>query len=131
MQPIPKITSCPCGSGQTFADCCGRYLSGERLPDQAEQLMRSRYSAYVREDAAYLLSTWHPETRPKVLNFAEEAKPKWLGLAIKRRAGSDDNHAIVEFVARYKINGRAFRMHETSRFERIDGRWFYRDGELA
>lgn len=131
MQPIPKFSPCPCGSGRAFHECCGLFLSGERLPAQAEQLMRSRYCAYVQEDAAYLLATWHPATRPEVLNFAEEDKPKWLGLTVKRRTAFDDNHAIVEFVARYKINGRGFRMHETSRFERIEGRWYYRDGVLA
>ncbi len=92
--------------------------------------MRSRYTAYVLEREAYLLATWHADTRPTGLNFGEEPRPKWLGLAIKR-TGGDERHAVVEFVARYKVNGRAFRLHETSRFERIDGRWFYRDGELA
>ncbi len=92
--------------------------------------MRSRYSAYVLELEAYLLATWHPDTRPTGLNFGEEPRPKWLGLTIKRASG-DERHAVVEFVARYKVNGRAFRLHETSRFERIEGRWLYRDGELA
>jgi SEC-C motif domain protein len=92
--------------------------------------MRSRYTAYVLELEAYLLATWHAETRPEGVHLAEEPRPKWLGLAIKRTSG-DECHAVVEFVARYKVNGRAFRLHETSRFERIDGCWFYRDGDLA
>jgi SEC-C motif-containing protein len=96
-----------------------------------EALMRSRYTAYVLEDAAYLLATWHPDTRPQALHFDQPPRPKWLGLSIKRRAETDASHGLVEFVARYKIDGRAFRMHETSRFERIEGRWFYRDGEVA
>jgi len=92
--------------------------------------MRSRYSAFVMRDADYLLKTWHPDTRPQTLLLDEEPPPKWLELTIKRTADIDEQHAEVEFVARYKINGRAFRMHETSRFVRIDGRWFYLEGEL-
>ncbi len=92
--------------------------------------MRSRYAAYVLELEAYLLATWHLDTRPESLHFEQEPRPKWLGLSIKRASG-DERHAVVEFVARYKVNGRAFRMHETSRFERIEGCWFYRDGDLA
>ena len=93
--------------------------------------MRSRYTAYVLKDAPYLLATWHPDTRPERLVFDEEAPPQWLGLAIKRHLQIDAHHAEVEFVARYKINGRGFRMQETSRFERIDGHWLYLDGDLA
>ena len=93
--------------------------------------MRSRYSAYVVEDEAYLLATWHPSTRPARLELGQEPRQKWLGLTIKARENHDAEHASVEFVARYKIAGRAFRLHETSRFERIEGRWFYLDGVLA
>jgi SEC-C motif-containing protein len=122
---------CPCDSGLPFQACCQPYLRGDLTAPDAESLMRSRYTAYVLEDTPYLLATWHPATRPAAsLNFNQEARPKWLGLAIKRRTETDAEHALVEFVARYKINGRAFRMHETSRFERIKGRWFYLDGEV-
>lgn len=92
--------------------------------------MRSRYSAYVQEQAEYLLATWHPDTRPASIEFEKNERPCWLGLNIKRAASADAAHAVVEFVARYKINGRAFRMHETSRFEKINGRWYYRDGDV-
>jgi len=102
-----------------------------RAAGTAEALMRSRYTAYVMEDAPYLLASWHPETRPPSLDFEQSPRTQWLGLAIRRHSESDENHAVVEFVARYKINGRGFRMHETSRFERLDGRWYYLDGEVA
>lgn len=92
--------------------------------------MRSRYCAYVLELTDYLLTTWHPTTRPAQLNLAEDPKPKWLGLEIKRHEDQVDDAALVEFVARYKIGGRAHRLHETSRFERVDGRWYYVDGEF-
>jgi SEC-C motif-containing protein len=93
--------------------------------------MRSRYSAYVLENEAYLLATWHPATRPADLELRREPRPKWLGLAIKGAGNEDADHAWVEFVARYKIGGRASRLHETSRFERLDGRWFYLDGKVS
>lgn len=122
---------CPCGSGRSFDACCAPFIRGERLPPDAEALMRSRYSAYVLGVEAYLLATWHPATRPARLDLEAEPRPRWLGLSVKASRELDAEHARVEFVARYKIGGRAFRLHENSRFERIDGRWFYLDGEVA
>ena len=93
--------------------------------------MRSRYTAYtmLRED--YVLATWHVSTRPVQLGLGDDAASKWLGLEVKRHQQQDDTHAIVEFVARYKLGGRAHRLHEVSRFVREDGRWFYVDGEVG
>ena len=119
---------CPCGRGKGYAACCGRYHGGEPAPD-AEALMRSRYSAYVVGDAAYLLATWHPLKRPPELGL--DTACKWLGLEVKRHQPIDGNHATVEFVARFRQAGRGHRLHETSRFERGEaGRWFYVDGDL-
>ena len=92
--------------------------------------MRSRYSAFVLGDAAYLLASWHPDTRPAELDLDAPPATRWLGLKVVAHAPADEAHATVEFVARYKVGGRAHRLHETSRFERIDGRWLYCDGEL-
>lgn len=89
--------------------------------------MRSRYSAYVLGLEEYLLNTWHPNTRPQYLNLSQD-RTQWLGLEVKRFEPDDDN-AIVEFVAKYKINGKAEKLHETSRFKRIATRWFYVDGD--
>jgi SEC-C motif-containing protein len=127
---------CPCGraapNGRLLAcdACCGRYLAdfaGTPAPD-AESLMRSRYTAFVREDAAYLLATWHGTTRPPAVEFQPGAK--WLGLEVRDRRGADESHAEVEFVARHRVAGRAVRLHERSRFVREGGRWFYVDGDL-
>ena len=127
-------TPCPCGrltaKGQLlkFADCCGRWLD-QPAPD-AECLMRSRYSAFVREDAAWLLATWHTTTRPASLDF--DAGTRWLGLQVRAHRVVDDTHAEVEFVARSRPAGPgpAMRLHERSRFVREDGRWYYVDGDL-
>ena len=120
-----KPNPCPCGP-QNYADCCGRYHGGVPAPDAAA-LMRSRYSAYVLRLEDYLLATWHPDTRPTVLDLKAD-NTKWLGLEVKRHVAESEDRATVEFIARYKIGGRAHRLHEISRFVRENGLWFYVDG---
>lgn len=93
--------------------------------------MRSRYSAYVLKLEDYLLQTWHPDTRPSSLDLPTEDQMKWLGLEVKRHEIQDENYALVEFIARYKMNGKAEKLQETSRFLRINDRWLYLDGVLA
>ena len=130
LHPVPD--ACPCGQARSYADCCGRFHAGAPAPD-AEALMRSRYSAYVRQREDYLLDTWHPFTRPTHLGLAQQTPPPtWLGLAVRRHARTGDDRAEVEFVARFRIGGgSAQRLHETSRFLREDGRWYYLDGDFA
>jgi len=122
---------CPCGSGATLAACCGRWHAGPQhlqAPDAAA-LMRSRYSAFVLELGDYLLATWHASTRPAAIDF--EPGLRWLGLQVKRQASTGTDTAVVEFVARSKLGGRAHRLHETSRFVREGGQWFYLDGDIG
>jgi len=124
--------NCPCGSGLPLAQCCGPRLDGTQPAGSAEQLMRSRYCAYVLGNEDYLLQTWHASTRPPQLSLTRQPRPKWLGLRIlgTRRGTGNDDQGEVEFVARYKLDGRARRLHENSRFLKQDGRWFYLSGEL-
>ena len=124
-----KISACSCGSGKAFADCCGRLIEGSEPAATAEALMRSRYTAFALGKTSYLLSTWHPSTRPASLDIDEQPAPKWIGLKVLRHEQQDDSHAIVVFIARYKVNGRAYKMQETSRFVKENGRWFYVDGD--
>jgi SEC-C motif-containing protein len=122
---------CPCGSGLSYDDCCGRWHAGPQhlLAPTAVALMRSRYSAYVLALADYLRDTWHPSTRPaEPLRFGADVK--WLGLEVRRHQQPHADHATVEFVARSKQGGRASRQHETSRFVREHGRWLYLDGDV-
>ena len=93
--------------------------------------MRARYCAYALGDETYLVSTWHRSTRPARLDLVEGATTKWLGLDVRQHAATGENSAIVEFIARFKTGGRAQRLHETSRFVREDGRWYYVDGDAA
>ncbi|MDP2806046.1 MAG: YchJ family metal-binding protein [Gallionellaceae bacterium] len=122
---------CPCGSGKKFTECCAIYLSGKAFAPTAEALMRSRYTAYtlLRED--YLLATWHASKRPATLGLADEQQTKWIGLEVKRHEQQDADHAIVEFVAKYKVNGKAHCLHEVSRFICEAGQWFYVAGDLS
>ena len=133
---LPPAAPCPCGRVDTrnkplpFARCCGPFLADfahTPAPD-AQALMRSRYCAFVLEDAGYLLSTWHPSQRPADLAF--EPGIKWLGLEVRAHRLLDASHAEVEFVARSRHAGRAHRLHERSRFVCEDGRWFYLDGDM-
>ncbi|WP_295393181.1 YchJ family protein [uncultured Thiodictyon sp.] len=126
--PIPD--PCPCGSPRAYPDCCGPLIAGTALPQTAEQLMRSRYSAYTRGEADYLRATWHPTTRQQ--DVALDESVRWLGLKIvaTEAGGAADRRGLVEFVARYKLGGRAHRLHERSRFKRFQGRWYYVDGDL-
>jgi len=125
----PAESGCPCGSGQSYSCCCGPCHAGQPAAT-AEALMRSRYSAYVRGLEPYLLATWHSSTRPPLLNLADEPQPRWLGLEVRRHALTGEHSAMVEFVARYKLAGRAHRLHECSRFLRTTGQWYYLDGDF-
>lgn len=128
-----NLTPCPCSrinaKGQVlrFDTCCGLYHAKPNAPD-AESLMRSRYSAFVRGDVDYLLATWHSSQRPAELTL--EAGTQWLGLEIKQHRQTGHDTAEVEFVARFRVGGKAVRQHERSRFVREDGRWYYVDGDV-
>lgn len=117
------LDPCPCGSGRPYSACCGALHTGARLAETPEELMRSRYSAYVRRDGDYLLRTWHPRTRPKTLEFEDGLT--WAGLEIVEATDTE-----VEFVAVYETALGMGALAERSRFERRGGRWVYVDGDV-
>ena len=119
---------CPCGSGQGYDQCCGPLLKGAQPAPSAERLMRSRYTAYVRQDVPYLLASWHPSTRPEELHLEESLG--WLGLTVLATSGGgpQDHDGMVEFVAAFSYQGHRQTLRERSRFVREDDRWFYVDG---
>ncbi len=120
------MSACPCGSGRDYDDCCGPLHAGAPAA-HPQARMRSRYSAYVREDAGYLLRSWHPATRPDALSF-DDPRPTWLKLDVLRHVVTGHDSAEVEFVARYRIGGGSVvRMRESSRFLREGGHWYYLD----
>jgi len=122
---------CPCGSASAYRECCGPFVRGEAVAPTAEALMRSRYTAYVRRDEAYLLRTWHPSTRPAALGLDDTA---WLGLEVlgTEAGGEGDDAGVVTFAASYEGSGGSVAtLRETSRFVREDGAWLYLDGDVV
>ncbi|HEY0542327.1 MAG TPA: YchJ family metal-binding protein, partial [Actinoallomurus sp.] len=103
---------CPCGTGLPLAECCGRLHDGTATAATAEQLMRSRYSAFVLGDGQYLLATWHPTTRPRTLDL--DPSVRWTGLEVLTTTGGSllGSEGTVEFRAHYVRNGGASAQHE-------------------
>lgn len=118
--------NCPCGSGLEFAQCCAPLLDGSRLASNAEQLMRSRYSAFSLGQVDYLKASWHPDFLP--VHLQVDGSLKWTHLQIIDCANGE-NTAEVEFEASFLVDGKIEAMHERSRFVFQQGRWLYTDGE--
>ncbi|GAA1683767.1 YchJ family protein [Kribbella yunnanensis] len=114
-------TPCPCGLPATYAECCGALHNGTRTATTAEQLMRSRYTAFVVGDTAYLLRTWHSTTRPPVLELSPNIR--WTGLEILATTNGTPFHTegTVEFRASYAGGAQ----QENSHFTRENGDWTY------
>ncbi|WP_107068445.1 YchJ family protein [Streptomyces sp. NBRC 110035] len=117
---------CPCGLPETYEACCGRFHSGAAAAPTAERLMRSRYCAFVRLDAGYLLRTWHPRTRPERVDL--DPGMRWTGLEILEAVGGSAFHSTGTVTFRASYRGGS--LHERSRFERVGGAWVYLDGEF-
>jgi SEC-C motif-containing protein len=118
---------CPCTSGLAFGECCGRWLVGTDAAPTASQLMRSRFTAFAVGDPAYLISTWHPSTRPSELELELDPSIRWQRLDVERAeaGGPFDREGVVEFTAHYRHDGERGEQHEVSTFRREGGRWFY------
>lgn len=126
---------CACGTGIPYGECCGRLHRGEAAARTAEELMRSRFSAFAVHDEPYLLKSWHPATRPDRVDF--DPAMRWTRLEIVRTedGGPDDAKGVVEFRAHYSAPGSAGgsadgMLHEISRFVRHDGAWVYVRGKV-
>jgi len=122
-------TLCLCGSNLQYQLCCQPLHDLQQKPDTAESLMRSRFTAYARQDSSYLLQTWDPAKRPESINFSNE-EAVWTRLEIinTKKGKEKDNKGIVEFKAFYRQESVEYVMNEVSRFKKKDGKWFYLDG---
>ncbi len=127
-----STAGCPCGSGNDYAGCCGRLIDGGEAPTTAEQLMRSRYVAYVTGKGDYLSRSWHSATRPEEITAAdlEGLAPGSLTVVAVKRGAPSDSRGIVEFIARFTRQDEPIELHEVARFEREEGIWRYRDGQI-
>ncbi len=131
---MSDLDFCHCGAKEAFENCCKPYLQGTRLPDTAEKLMRSRYSAFSTNNAVYIRDTLAPEKRkPTDLDHIQQVidNTDWLGLkVIDSQAGqAEDLTGSVEFIAFYQESG-IQQLHERSRFIKQEGRWYYLDGQF-
>jgi SEC-C motif-containing protein len=124
--------ACPCGSGESFDQCCGPILRGDRPADSPQQLMRARYTAYVRHEIDFLHDSTAPAAREQLDRQATEnwsRQADWHSLEIlgtEGGSGSDDD-GTVEFIARYSLQGNPVEHHEIATFERQQGRWYFVD----
>jgi len=119
------MSQCPCQSGLAYSECCEPFHQGDAAPTP-EALMRSRYSAFVTENSDYLLETWHKEYRPQTLEFAPHTQ--WYGLQVLS-ASDEEETGRVHFIATFREEGEWLQLEEKSRFEQVDGRWYYLAGE--
>jgi SEC-C motif-containing protein len=121
---------CPCMSKKPYGDCCALVHSNIEAVITAEQLMRSRYSAYVFANIEYLMSSHHSSTRPvkeenEILNWTKSVK--WLGLEVLNSSEGcvSDFEGTVEFKAHFEENGKAELIHEDSKFVKENNHWVY------
>ena len=122
--------NCMCLSGEPYNECCGRFHSGRAQAATAEQLMRSRYSAFVRLNEDYLLRTHYPSTAPASLDLDPAMEWRRLDIVATGKGGPFDTEGTVEFKAYYRHGKERGVLHENSRFVREGGRWFYVDGDI-
>ncbi|MGF1426878.1 YchJ family protein [Kitasatospora sp. LaBMicrA B282] len=129
--PAPaEPVDCPCGLPARYADCCGRLHRGLAQAGTAEQLMRSRYAAFAVRDAAYLLRSWHPDTRPPSVDFDPGLRWERLEVLATTEGGPFHQEGTVTFAAHYRDAGHPGSLRETSRFLRHQGAWVYLDGTI-
>ena len=134
MTTLASTTLCPCTSGKTYGDCCGPLHAGSAFAPTAEALMRSRYSAYAVHNIDHIERTDHPNRRGDFDRKAAEqwaTLSEWVGMDIlsKDKGGVDDSEGMVEFRANFKVKGQEHHHIERSTFAKVDGKWFYVDGQ--
>jgi SEC-C motif-containing protein len=125
-----KFDKCPCGSGTAFEACCNAIINGRSHAETAEQLMRSRYTAYMLKNVDYLMDTTYPESRSDDLESSTRKwmrQVEWLKLHIvaTEQGLPGDEKGYVEFIAEYLTSAAPGRHHECSVFKKVDGDWFY------
>lgn len=125
---------CPCGSSLSYENCCGAIIAGKKPASTAEQLMRSRFTAYTQANIDYIIGSMRDKAAKNfdpidAKNWAESVK--WIDLTIlnTKQGQEKDNIGWVEFKARLKENGKMHCIHELSEFHKIEERWYYVDGK--
>ena len=131
------MTNCPCGSQKEYSECCEPLHKGKASAATAEQLMRSRYAAYAKQELDYLFNTTHPESRE---DYDADSTREWAANSswdhieiVSTNAGTaDDSEGEVEFIAHFADRkGRKLMHHELALFEKFEGNWYFKDGRYA
>lgn len=126
---------CPCGSGLDYRSCCEPLIKGTALPETAEKLMRSRYTAFTLPDVAYLKKTLAPESQhdfdsKNTEQWAKQSKWKGLKIISTKDGAATDSKGTVEFIATYEANGEGVDHHEVAEFRKANnGQWLFVDGD--
>ncbi|HPX61176.1 MAG TPA: YchJ family protein [Deltaproteobacteria bacterium] len=128
------MNKCYCGSDKTFPYCCKPIITGKKPAPTAEKLIRARYSAYVTADMAFILNTTHPDHRDDFdeagsREWAESSQWEGLEIVATKQGGENDTTGQVEFIARFSQNGKQYEHHELSTFDKVDGVWYFTDGQ--
>lgn len=130
MEETKQHQQCPCCSTKLFSGCCGPVIQDQSRAKTAEQLMRSRYTAFTQANNEYLMNSWAMETRPQEISTEDDAI-QWLGLEVLEceNGSANDREGFVRFTARFLSSGHLCCLHESSHFIKEDGLWYYLDGE--
>jgi SEC-C motif-containing protein len=128
------MEKCPCGSGLSYSECCEPLIKGDRAAATAEQLMRSRYSAYAKVETEYLRESLHPDHRgdydPKsTKQWAESAEWQKFEIIGTEAGGPEDEEGAIEFIATFVQDGTRREHHERAKFRKVEDRWFFESGE--
>lgn len=130
------MIQCPCTSGKDYQACCGPVISGHQAASTAEDLMRSRYTAFARGETDYLEQSLHPDYRadhdPKATKQWANSS-EWINLEIvsTQQGEQNDDEGIVEFIATFRQKGITSKHHEVGRFSRKNGTWYYTEGKMV
>ncbi|MFK7740657.1 MAG: YchJ family protein [Planctomycetota bacterium] len=125
--------NCPCTSGKTFAECCEPVIKQQRQAETAEELMRSRYTAYALCEVDWIIESQSPDGRAHVDRNATEQwskRAEWHRMEVVQleKGGKDDTEGFVDFKAYYTLAGEEITHHEVASFRKEDGRWYFVDG---
>jgi len=112
--------NCFCSLDKNYNECCGAILDAKKIASTPQELMRSRYCAFLKSNIEYLNSTSLSNEKIKELPYIE-----WLKLDVL-----DSYENTVEFKAYYRGSGNIHVLHERSNFVKQNGKWFYTDGEI-
>jgi SEC-C motif-containing protein len=129
------MEQCPCGSKIDYLKCCEPVITYKIVASNPERLMRARYSAYVKSEIAFIISSTIEEKRKEcdetaIRNWSQKSIWHKLEVLSTSKGGPDDTEGMVEFVAHFTEGGIKKNLHEKGVFKKIDNDWFYVDGEI-